>query len=355
MLQGDDMRLGLYGLPAAGKTYILDRIQGIKVLHGSEMLFDINKDFHHMDEKCKKAVRKELANTLLKEDNFIMDGHYSFGDNVVFTKEDGRLYDAFLYLYIEPEVLKSRMEKSSKNGKYLKFDIKKWQNTEIEKLREYCHENNKDFYVIDNQDLGYFDDIDTVLKFIYAVSDGFSCVNFAKEVANDILSMSDVTDITLTDGDRTLIREDSSSLIGYKTHIFDGNFYTGFQSFVHHENMMKYINASNKTEIPDITYNEFVLKYMDNGFILTSGQSDIWKNISEKIKRPVFFGNQMSSDTKFFITKFLQKHKKVRAFGDSMNDYFMLKRSDEAFLIAKPTGALSSSLKNRDLEGIHIV
>jgi len=349
------MRLGLYGLPAAGKTYILDRIKGIKVLHGSEMLFDINKDFHHMDEKCKKAVRKELANILLKEDNFIMDGHYSFGDNVVFTKEDGKLYDAFLYLYIEPEVLRSRMEKASKNGKYLKFDIKKWQNTEIEKLREYCHEHDKDFYVIDNQDLGYFDDINTVLKFIYAVSDGFSCVNFAKEVANDILSMSDVTDITLTDGDRTLIREDSSSLIGYKTHIFDGNFYTGFQSFLHHKNMIKYINTSKKTEIPDITYNEFVLKYMDNGFILTSGQPDIWKNISQKIKRPVFFGNQMSSDTKFFITKFLQKNKKVRAFGDSMNDYFMLKRADEAFLIAKPTGALSSSLKNRNLEGIQIV
>ena len=203
--------------------------------------------------------------------------------------------------------------------------------------------------------MGYFDDIYTVLKFIYAVSDGFSCVNFAKEAANDILSMSDFTDITLTDGDRTLIREDSSSLIGYKTHIFDGNFYTGFQSFLHHENMMKYINASKKTEIPDITYNEFVLKHMDKGFILTSGQPDIWENISEKIKRPVFFGNQMSSDTKFFITKFLQKNKKVRAFGDSMNDYFMLKRADEAFLIAKPTGELSSSLKNRDLEGIHIV
>ena len=349
------MRLGLYGLPAAGKTYILDRINGIKVLHGSEMLFDIDKDFYHMDEKCKKAVRKELANTLIKEDNFIMDGHYSFGDNVVFTKEDGKLYDAFLYLYIEPRVLKSRMEKSSKNIKYLKFDIEKWQNTEIEKLREYCHEHDKDFYVIDNQDLGYFDDIDTVLKFIYAVSDGFSCVNFAKEAANDILSMSDFTDITLTDGDRTLIREDSSSLIGYKTHIFDGNFYTGFQSFLHHENMMKYTNASKKLPIPECTYNEFVLKYMDNGFILTSGQPDIWENISEKIKRPVFFGNQMSADTKFFITKFLQKNKKVRAFGDSMNDYFMLKRADEAFLIAKPTGELSSSLKNRDLEGIHIV
>lgn len=349
------MRLGLYGLPAAGKTYILDRINGIKVFHGSDMLFDLDKDFHNTDENGRKAARKELANSLLKKDDFIMDGHYSFGDNVVFTKEDGKLYDAFLYLYIEPRVLKSRMEKSSKNIKCLKFDIEKWQNTEIEKLREYCHEHNKDFYVIDNQDLGYFDDIDTVLKFIYAVSDGFSCVNFAKEVANDILSMSDHADIILTDGDRTLIREDSSSLIGYKTHIFDGNFYTGFQSFVHHENMMKYTNASKKLNIPECTYNDFVLKHMDNGFILTSGQPDIWKNISEKIKRPVFFGNQMSADTKFFITKFLQKNRKVRAFGDSMNDYFMLKRADEAFLIAKSTGDISSSLKNRNLEGIQIV
>ena len=349
------MRLGLYGLPAAGKTYILDRINGIKVFYGSDMLFDINKDFYHMDEKGKKAVRKELANSLLKENNFIMDGHYSFGDNVAFTKEDGKLYDAFLYLYIEPQVLKSRMEKSSKNIKYLKFDIEKWQNTEIEKLREYCHENDKDFYVIDNQDLGYFDDIDTALKFIYAVSDGFSCVNFAKKTADNILTMSDYADITLTDGDRTLIREDSSSLIGYKTHIFDGNFYTGFQSFVHHANMMKYTNASKKLPISEITYNDFVLKHMDNGFILTSGQPDIWENISEKIKRPVFFGNQMSADTKFFIAKFLQKNRKVRAFGDSMNDYFMLKRADEAFLIAKPTGKISSSLKNRNLEGIQIV
>ena len=299
------MRLGLYGLPAAGKTYILDRINGIKVFHGSDMLFDLDKDFHNTDENGRKAVRKEFANSLLKKDDFIMDGHYSFGDNVVFTKEDGKLYDAFLYLYIEPRVLKSRMEKSSKNIKYLKFDIEKWQNTEIEKLREYCHEHNKDFYVIDNQDLGYFDDIDTVLKFIYAVSDGFSCVNFAKKVANDILSMSDFTDITLTDGDRTLIKEDSSSLVGYKTNIFDGNFYTGFQSFVHYEIMMKYTNASKKLPISEVTYNDFVLKHMDNGFILTSGQPDIWKNISEKIKRPVFFGNQMSADTKFFITNIM--------------------------------------------------
>ena len=55
------------------------------------------------------------------------------------------------------------------------------------------------------------------------------------------------------------------------------------------------------------------------------------------------------------ITKYLQKHRRVKAFGDSMNDYFMLKRADKVFLISKPDGTLSSSLKNRNLEGIRIV
>lgn len=347
------MRLGLYGMPTSGKTYILNRIRGIKALNGSSQLLDIAPDFYHMNEEGRKDARKELAKSLLKKDDFIMDGHYSFGENIVFTEEDGKLYDVFLYLYIDPKVLRSRMEKSFKNSKYLKFDIKRWQDNEIEKLREYCHEHDKDFYVIDNQDKGYFDDINIALQFIYAVLEGFSCVDFAKKVANDILSMSDSLNIVLTDGDRTLIREDSSSLVGYKTNIFDGNFYTGFQSFMHHENMIKYIKDFEHVPLPDVTYNNIVLEC--NCFILTSGQMDIWKNISEKIGRPVFGGHQMSADTKFFITKYLQKHRRVKAFGDSMNDYFMLKRADKAFLISKPDGTLSSSLKNRNLEGIRIV
>lgn len=38
-----------------------------------------------------------------------MDGHYAFGEETVFTEEDGRLYDVFLYLYRSPAVLKGRM------------------------------------------------------------------------------------------------------------------------------------------------------------------------------------------------------------------------------------------------------
>ena len=67
------MRLGLYGLPGAGKTYILDRIEGIKALNGSDLLLDIAPKFYQMDEMYKKAVRTELAKSLIKKDDFIMD------------------------------------------------------------------------------------------------------------------------------------------------------------------------------------------------------------------------------------------------------------------------------------------
>ena len=39
------MRIGLYGMPTAGKSYILDRIDFIKVIAGSKMLHEICPDF----------------------------------------------------------------------------------------------------------------------------------------------------------------------------------------------------------------------------------------------------------------------------------------------------------------------
>ena len=117
------MRIGLYGMPTAGKSYILDKIDFIKVMAGSKMLREICPDFDLKDEAGKGAVRQQLADILASTDTFIMDGHYSFGDKLAFTENDGRLYDVFLYLYISPEILRERMEASERNRKYLSFDI----------------------------------------------------------------------------------------------------------------------------------------------------------------------------------------------------------------------------------------
>ena len=47
--------------------------------------------------------------------------------------------------------------------------------------------------------------------------------------------------------------------------------------------------------------------------------------------------------------------KRVAAFGDSMGDYYMLKRADEGILVRRPDGSLSRSLSGCDLEGLSCV
>ena len=355
------MRIGLYGLPTAGKSYISDAVRNIKVLAGSSLLKEIVPDFQSLSAKDKELVRKQLASRLKEKDGFIMDGHYSFGEEIVFTEEDGQLYDAILYLYVDPSILKMRMEGSARNSKYLKFDIEKWQLLELESLRQYCHEHNKDFYVIDNPGDGFFSNINMIVEFIDSIASGYSCVAFAQKCADSILRDMKTSEITLADGDKTLIIEDSSSLMGYKTHIFDGNFYTGFQAWRHSREMTVFLRF---VEFPDRSVEEIGIHFNDAVIgklrkpvvILTSGYYGIWKQIADKLKMPLFYGEQMSAETKYFIVKFLKKENiKVVAYGDGMNDYYMLKQADEGYLVSKPDGSLSSSLKNKNLEGIAIV
>ena len=64
----------------------------------------------------------------------------------------------------------------------------------------------------------------------------------------------------------------------------------------------------------------------------------------------------MSADAKFFITKFLQEAgKTVIAYGDSMNDYYMLKQANLGYLVMKSDGSISRSLSGKDLGGIEFV
>lgn len=352
------MRIGLYGLPTSGKSYILCAVRNLEVLSGSLLLKELAPDFHDLAEKEKEAVRKKLALQLRKKDNFIMDGHYSFGEHVVFTEADGQLYDTFLYLYIDPKIIFERMSDSIRNRNYLQYNIERWQKFELESLRAYCHENNKDFYVIDNPDKGFFSDIGIILEFIDSIVGGYSCVNYAKKVT-DKIAVSEV--ISLIDGDKTFIEEDISALLGYKTHLFDGNFYSGFQAWRHHHERSDYLRCIDDsirlTENLGVTLNEKIQdKIMGCPAILTMGYYGFWKQIAEKYNIALFYGPRMCADTKYFITKFLQERgSEVIAFGDSMNDYYMLKQADVSYLVLKKDGSVSSSLNGKNLEGLRFV
>ena len=168
------MRIGLYGMPTSGKTHILDRIDFIEVLVGSKLLREYDPDFDKQPEYIREQDRKAVANIMLSKKDFIMDGHYAFGDTIAFTEEEGNMYDIYLYLYIEPAVLKERINNSPKNQKYAQYDVEKWQRREIDGLREYCHKHNKDFYVVDNPTTNTFEDVSQVIEFIRAIKDGYS-------------------------------------------------------------------------------------------------------------------------------------------------------------------------------------
>lgn len=350
------MRIGLYGLPSAGKTHILQKVDFMEVLSGSTLLRSETPDFDSKSEEEKEQARKRLAEKLMKKPEFIMDGHYAFGSTTVFTESDGQLYDAFLYLYLDPELLRRRMAASQKNAKYLFCDIEKWQVNEIESLREYCHLHQKDFYVLDAPPDNIFRDVTEVLAFIRAVKEGFSCRSFAHQCAAKILSGTSSTVVTLLDGDKTLTAEDTSGkLLHYKTHLYDGNFYTGYQAWKQSQDFQK-LTCPDFSE-PMVPLNDRVLQQVKKpAYILTSGNEKIWSRISEQMQLPFFCGPEMAADTKLFITQELMKAgKKVIAYGDSMNDYYMLRQADEGNLVAKPDGSISRSLRERNLRGLKIV
>lgn len=350
------MRIGLYGMPTAGKTHILDQLDFIEVIVGSRLLREYDPDFDSRDEAGREQDRKAVAQLMMAKETFIMDGHYAFGDEIAFTEDEGKMYDVYLYLYVSPDIIKERMAASDKNRKYLRYDIAGWQNTEIAGLRKYCQDNGKDFYVLDNPPDNCFEDVSDITEFIRGIVNGYSCAAYAKECADYILNRSKSDTIVLLDGDKTLTVEDSSGTVfEYKTHLYDGNFYTGYQAWKQNEEFKQY-SFDDLTEMP-IHFNETVKNAITKDtYILTSGHERIWRFIAKQLGLDFFYGTQMSAETKLFITKKLQAAgKHVVAYGDGMNDYFMLKQADEGYLIAKRNGTISRSLKGRDTEGLIIV
>ena len=350
------MRIGLYGMPTAGKTHILDKIDFIDVIVGSRLLREYDPEFDKRDEAGKEKDRKDVARLMMEKETFIMDGHYAFGDTVAFTEDEGRMYDVYLYLYIDPEVLRARMKTSEKNQKFLKFDLKKWQEAEINALREYCHRNMKDFYVLDNPPSNVFGDVSNIICFIQEIVNGYSCKAYAEKCADFILTHSCSGHIKLLDGDRTLTVKDSSNAVfGYTTNLFDGNFYTGYQAWKQKQEFKKY-SVPEIHQIP-VDLRESILKEVDSDtYILTSGHENVWKTIAGSLGVPFFFGSEMSAETKLYITKILRSAGKyVTGYGDSMNDYFMLKEADEGYLVTKANGLLSRSLNGKDTEDLIVV
>lgn len=348
------MKFVLFGLPCAGKTYQINKINNLEKINGSELLNKLsNNKFEELTVLEKQEKRNELLNYIKYKDNFIIDGHVLFPverfpnlipANIVFTEKDANAYDVYFYLYTDPKLIEKRMKESDKNKKYSNVDIKKWQEIEIKKLEESCRKYNKDFYIIDNVE--FFD------EFVNEILKGYSNINKAKEIAAEIINENSDLELNLIDGDKTIVKQDTSRyILNYKTNIFNNDFYTGYQFFLQNKEMQKYENII----IPDnLIFNKVLLDKIKNKYniLISSGNSFIWNQLGKKLNfNKIFTGYDISGETKYFICKFLKEKFKINAYGDSKNDLPMLKCANNGYLVY--FNRLSRSLTDMDIRNIN--
>lgn len=353
------MIIALYGLPCAGKTTLMDNLSGIKTVNGSEVLNNLcDGSFSDLSEDEKFAVRIKYTEYLynLGDEIILSDGHCSFLDKVVFTEQDGNIYDVFIYLYCSPEILKKRYELSSKNKEYRGLStarIESWQQFEIDKLRKECHNRNKDFYVIKSDEIT----ADDLSDFIHYIKDSYSSLRLAEKLTYEICKKyPKPCHIHLVDGDKTIIVEDSFRVCSnHKTKIFDGDFYTGYQSYCFSEETkdLQY----DLSKLSSISVNNDVWNRVknENYIILSAGIPLLWEKIASLFGFANVLANPLiSADTKYYVAKLLkQKGYTITAYGDSKNDLFMLKEADKGFLYIG--NRISKSLLGANLNGLDFI
>ena len=350
------MKIALYGMPCAGKSTLMDKITDAKVINGSQELRRIcGGSFSELSEEEKHQVRIKYTEYIngLNDEVIVSDGHYSFMENVAFTKADGDLYDIFIYLYCSPETLKKRYALSEKNAKFAGESIesiRQWQEFEIGNLREECHKRNKDFYVVSDNE----EEQNKVFDFLSLLREGFSSYDLATDICNQIMEQFNKQDVLyVVDGDKTIITQDSYRFCCHsKTKIFDGDFYTGYQSFLFEKELQA--ASIDKSKIPEITINNEVYDVVaaNNYVVLSSGIKDLWSNIANANNLGAIYASPyISADVKYYVVKQLREHGyTVFAYGDSKIDLYMLREADKGFLyIGK---RISRSLKNESLSGL---
>ncbi len=355
------MKIALYGMPCAGKTTLLDALDGrIHIINGSSWLNEATKGtFSLLPEKEKTEWRIKYTEYLagISDTDIISDGHYAFEDTVVFTNADGDIYDVFIYLYCEPEEVLSRMKASEKNQKYahLSVDmISEWQNREIEQLRLQCHNRNKDFYVIRSETVTKVDFTD----FIDAILSGFSSYQIAIDLVDKIRGWFPTPcELSIVDGDKTFINEDSFRLCshGFTTTVFDGDFYTGYQSYCFEKETS--LLSFQFDNLQKCTLNEQVWSRIRNEqyVVLSAGITSLWEKLAKQMNIPYILASPLiSADSKYYVAKHLRNlGYKIKGYGDSKNDLYLLKEADEGYLCLGTR--ISRSLANVDAFGLHIL
>ncbi|KAI7194713.1 hypothetical protein KC363_g1941 [Hortaea werneckii] len=384
--------IGIYGLPASGKTHLLNELRKVldeyhfKFYDGSEVIERITDGglaaFKHMGNAQKvntriKAIKTIKAECTRERKTGVVAGHFMLwsedGVSVkIDTPADWETYTHIIYLNTPVEKIMYRTEKDSGRAdrKQLPIeDLQQWQNSEKTRLRKICYDNRILFAVDDTADRDY------ISKLINRFREGDAKRNMRSvlQEIDQIMSSHEIQPQTvlLFDADKTLGVEDASYHFwmaakksgdsGGLNEIF--NSALGYSYLAFQQAMLLYEELNEQdflTHCKDVaSYATFRPEFVEllqeaakyphvAVVVITSGIGLIWdmvlkrEGLGDKVK--VIGGCRLSD--KYVVTptvkgaavKRLQSAHAatVWAFGDSEIDLPMLKNADHAFVVAGP-------------------
>lgn len=369
------MKVAVYGVSRSGKNYFIQRIlkyfqeKNVRLAHvnGSSVLKNLaiklfGKDFSLLQEKEKVLLRTEFAYRLeteeRKNENIVVDGHYSFYDEneklyEVFTAADRNAYDVFFYLETHPSVILKRMRESlgeKKNEKVTEEQIAVWQNYEISKMSEKLLQVDKELHVIrfEQDAFEYFYDVVAFGK--------YNSLRAAKAMVDSLQIAEGQETVILTDCDKTLTIEDSTNMacdfqgIDKKRfkEIYAGDRYTNYQAWLANRYMMEkaifndtaQCQVCQKIHFADMLLSDLKSKQMCKIYAITAGSTTLWQRLIEQagLNAEVLTSesNIVSKYVKYFVVKLLkEKGKFVIALGDSLLDSLMLQEAHVGYIVTQ--------------------
>ncbi|KAI7230505.1 hypothetical protein KC330_g6938 [Hortaea werneckii] len=378
--------IGIYGLPASGKTHLLNELRKVldeyhfKFYDGSEVIERITEGglaaLKQLDNEQKAEKRTTAINTIKEEcrkekKTGIVAGHFMLPEDhdpvKIDTPADWETYTQIIYLNTPVKEIVDRTQKDfgrPGRNQLSMAALEHWQNEEKTLLRKICYENRILFALADTADHKYISKLVGHLREGNAKRNTHSVLHEMDQIISKHETKPQT--VLLFDADKTLGVEDAShhywvaakesedknplndlfnSSLGYS--------YLAFQQAMllyEESNEEKFLEHCKKAASCVMLRPEFVelleeaAKYSHIAVVvITSGIGLIWdmvlerEGLEDKVK--VIGGCRLSDKyvvtpaVKGAVVKRLQTahDAAVWAFGDSEIDIPMLKNADQAF------------------------
>ncbi|KAL2818252.1 uracil phosphoribosyltransferase-domain-containing protein [Aspergillus cavernicola] len=402
--------IGLYGIPGAGKTFLLDQLKEelgqelFEYYEGSDVIQSMVPGgldaFHELAEVTKTHFRQRAIDSIKYKcaqsgKTGIVTGHFMFWSEGaeagmrVYTQNDLNTYTHVLYINTPPEVMAQRCMRDSKKDRLsLSLQhLRRWQEAEIEELRGLCRHHNILFSTV------YPNLIDKLSELILDFqrhSEDYN-LSIAEQYLDEAISpeYDKLETVLFMDADKTLTAKDTGALFwGKLTQPEDednplralfssqlGYSYTAFR-----QAMLIYEETTNDSEfnvlcedvaLQTAVYPEFVTLLRLVGryshicpVIVTCGLRCIWEKImiKEGLSTTVkILGGGRIAD-KFVVTPSVKRAMATRvqsiheaytwAFGDSPLDLPMMAVANEAIVVVGEEQFRSKSMDRELLAAI---